>query len=82
MEANPHRRSAEEWSAIVKEYEARDCTAKEFCRRHGIQSSTLKYHLDKRAPKRSFSAVTEVSQHSTSEVVLEFPNGIHLTIRG
>jgi len=68
-----------DWSLILSDYEHRDCTQKEFCERRGVTPAMLQYHLGKLKKSRSFVPV-ELTPPSGESVVLEFANGLKLTI--
>lgn len=74
------RRSSEEWSKLLSDYEKRECTQEQFCRENGFSSATLQYHLERRNRARGF--ITAVSKKEESAMVsVEFPGGIRLLIR-
>lgn len=80
-----HVRSADEWSELVRLYRERDCTQKEFIRRHGISSSSLDHYLRKervaQGEARKFIPVSIERKQVVQEVVLEFSSGFCLKIR-
>ena len=68
------------WPELAIAYFNRDCTQAEFCKRHGVKPSTLSYHVKKTAAKPKFLPALRVEEPST-EILLELPAGIKLTIR-
>ena len=81
MKERQKRRSQSEWSELLTRYEERDCSADEFCKLHDISLNTLKYHLGRQTPATPFLPLRSTSE-SLSEILLELPRGIRLTIRG
>ncbi len=76
------RRSAQEWSKLLELYASKDCSEEQFCKRHEIAISTLKYHLAKASPKRAFSPILSVVEGRSAEVIVDFPCGVRLSVRG
>jgi len=72
-----------DWEAILAEYEARDCTQEEFCRRKGLKKVTLQYQLSKLKKRQSFIEVpATLSSVRKPSVMIEFPNGLKLSVDG
>jgi hypothetical protein len=77
------RRSSAEWEELLKLYAERDCSQEQFCERQEITSSTLNYHLAKASySPRGFSPVVNVVKERSAEVVVYFPGGVCLSVRG
>ncbi|MDD2942725.1 MAG: hypothetical protein PHC51_07150 [bacterium] len=71
------------WASVVEEYQQRDCTQEEFCRKRGINPGCLSYHLTKhRKSKTGFLPVPFVPAAESREVVIELPAGVRILIRG
>lgn len=68
-----------DWPKVLREYQQRECTQAEFCRRKGINSHTLSYHLGKKSKRKSFVPAV-VEEKASTEVVLEFPGGVTLRV--
>ena len=75
------------WDEILKEFEVRTVSVNEFCESRGVQLSHLRYH-QRKAQKKSSSPFVEVPKtfspigSQPREMLLEFPNGLRLTIKG
>ena len=77
------QRSAEEWGILLEAYKSRDCTKAAFLERHGLNSWTLQYHLEKAKEKpKAFIPIQTAVAASANEVAVEFPSGVRLVIRG
>jgi hypothetical protein len=76
------RRSRSDWTELLNQYDNRSCTQEEFCAERGISMPALKYHLNKRFPKKSFIPIPSITSEGSKETIVDFPNGIRLTIRG
>ena len=72
-------RSKEEWEHLLALYENRSSTKEAFCKEHDVNPATLSYQLSKRKP--SFHPLTPATS-APEAVVIEFPSGIRLSIRG
>lgn len=76
------RPSPAEWQEICQNYQARDCTQSEFCKKLDINPNSLGYYLGKFKPKPSFSpARIEADCKQSSEIELQLPHGIKLIVR-
>jgi hypothetical protein len=74
------RVSEKNWTKIVAAYEKRRGSRAEFCKEQGVSLSALDYHLRTGKKKSSFVQVTPEAR-GASEIVLELPGGIKLTVR-
>lgn len=80
----------ESWETIARDYLQRSCTQKEFCEKRGLKCSTVSYYVSRLKKKKgdkqpSFLPIEAKPQPLPSpekEVLIEFPNGMRLTIRG
>lgn len=71
------RKRRPNWSKLTAAYLTRTCSQEEFCKRHGVSSSTLSYQVNKAGRRPKFLPQLELSP----EIVLELPAGVKLTIR-
>ena len=74
----------ENWDLVLAEYEKRDSTQSEFCSQRGINPATLSYQLTRRnkSAKPAFVPLALEGPSIDQEILLEFPSGLRLSIRG
>lgn len=72
-----------DWPKLLKLYHRRSSSRAAFCKQHGVTLSTLDYHLRRGKSASAFVAAPLVNDSigTASEMVLELPGGIKLTVR-
>lgn len=87
--SNRSRRSAEQWTEVLRRFTSSGLGVREFCRREGIAQSSLqrwRRRLGPTAPPNfvelSPAANDTASSPTSWSLDIELPDGIHLQFRG
>lgn len=79
------RRSAEEWSVIISDWESSGDSVEHYCRVHGVSCTSFRKwrkKLEVKSEVANFVKVDSSREFRSPRAILELPGGVRLTVEG